>query len=253
MGAVIFTVVPLAALCCVQLLGLRHSRGHEVLTTATAARPWATQGSGHFLLLCGKMSWAEAACAPRWEQSGNSACPTCFSFPQDSLTGVSVPALQFIQCGYLWALDWAHQCFECNFLRGIWTLFSFSCTHIHFPIICPWAMNPCLPLQPANSLLGASCVTPKSAAKRMNVSKGGTLSSSSFLPKAVVIQWVVAASLSWAGKFGYNVVQTTRWPFQVMRYPHCKLLFQHIYWFCDSKYLHLILQVSYFPPCVVFS
>lgn len=35
--------------------------------------------------------------------------------------------------------------------------------------------------------------------------------------------------------------------------PHCNLLFQHIYWFCDSKYVPLILQVSYLPLCAVVS
>lgn len=44
-----------------------------------------------------------------------------FFSPRQPHWCVSVPALllQFIQCGYLWASDSAHQCLECHFIRGI--------------------------------------------------------------------------------------------------------------------------------------
>lgn len=44
MGAVIFSVGPCAALYCTQLLGLRHTSGHKVLTTAVTAPPLAMTG-----------------------------------------------------------------------------------------------------------------------------------------------------------------------------------------------------------------
>lgn len=48
MGAVIFTIGPLAALSCVQLLGLRHTSGQKVLAAAVTAGPLAMTGKwGH--------------------------------------------------------------------------------------------------------------------------------------------------------------------------------------------------------------
>lgn len=44
MGAVIFTIGPLAALSCVQLLGLRHTSGQKVLAAAVTAGPLAVTG-----------------------------------------------------------------------------------------------------------------------------------------------------------------------------------------------------------------
>lgn len=174
MGAVIFTIGPRAALYCAQLLGLSRTTGHRVLATARTAPPLAMMGKWAHSLLRGKihLGWC-SMCS--WVRAVREFClpHLLFFSPRRPHWYVSVPALllKFIQCGYLWALDSAHPCFECNFFRGIRALFSFSCAHVHVPSISSEAMNPCLLLRAASSLLGDSCVTPKSAAKRMMSAK----------------------------------------------------------------------------------
>lgn len=146
MGAVVFNTGPPAAVYCicrpwgpyppVGQKGHRHSRNSPALT----GDGWV---SGHLLLLPGKMhlGWCNACSQMR---AVREFCSPHLFFcspppPRQLHWCVSVPALfvLFIQCGYLWALNSAEQCFECNFFRGIWAWFSFSRDQVHLPGISP--------------------------------------------------------------------------------------------------------------------
>lgn len=112
--------------CCFVLCAAPGAQTHQ---WAKGAGPWAMTGQWARSPTPGKvhLGWCSVCSQVRavWEF----CLPHLLFFsPRQPHWCVSVPALllQFIQCGYLWALDSAHQRFECNFFTGIWALFSFS-------------------------------------------------------------------------------------------------------------------------------
>lgn len=244
-------VAPPAAVCCAQLLGLRHTRGQKVLARAVTAAPQPWWGGGHSLLLL-------ATGAPRWEQSENSACPICFSSPKTaSLVCVSSSPFTVahsvrVPLGF----GLGTSMFWVQFLQRHFSfVLVFLCPHLF-----PWYLS-----LDNYSVQAAGC--PQLAGRQLCNSEACSKKNEcqqrwhpvfllvSFLPKAVVIQWVAAACFL-SAEHGNLATVCFRQPaclFRLWDTPHCNLLFQYIYWFCDSEYLHLILQVRCFPPCAVIS
>lgn len=157
MGAVTLNIGPPAALYCIQLLGLIPTSGAKgAQTQRYLLSRYRLQVTGH-ALLAGKMRLGWCSVCSQMRAVREFCLPHLLFFSSRTAPLVSVPALFlfFIQCGYLWASGLSEHCFECNFFRGIWVLFSFSYTQVNFLSTSSQTTNPCLPVQAAAQLTGS--------------------------------------------------------------------------------------------------